>query len=279
MIYNPYIVVPVATWAVAQVSKFAIAAIKGRIDFRYLYASGGMPSVHAAVVTSLAMTSLLVDGAGSHLFGFILIFALIVMYDSFGVRRSSGEQAVALNLLLNSLGRNRFKLDVPTPHLREILGHQPREVSVGAAYGIILASLFNWDHLGAVNSFLTAVPGTKELIGFVIGFALIVAGGIAARLFMAKRWRKSQVMKRFRKHVFQATQTIGWLGLLSVLFVYERASYLAWRLWPLAIATAGAAWAVWILTGSAKEVPAGLAAEEDVMRKKKWFEFSRKKRK
>ncbi|GAC1372426.1 MAG: hypothetical protein NVSMB39_6640 [Candidatus Saccharimonadales bacterium] len=275
MIYNPYIVVPVATWAITQVSKFAIAALKGRIDFRYLYASGGMPSVHAAVVTSLAMTSLLVDGAGSHLFGFILIFALIVMYDSFGVRRSSGEQAVALNLLLNSLVRNRFKLDVPTPHLREILGHQPREVSVGAIYGIVLAGLFNWDHLGGLSDFLIAVPGIKEIWIYLAAFALIMIGGIATRITLARRWRKSQVMKRFRKHIFQATQTIGWIGLLSVLFIYERASYLAWRLWPLFIVAAGLVWAIWILTGSAKEVPAGLAAEEDSMRKKKWFTTKR----
>lgn len=91
MAYNPYIIVPFATWAVAQISKFAIAAFRGRIDFRYLYASGGMPSVHSAVVCSLAMTALLVDGVGSHLFGFTAIFAAIVMYDSFGVRRSAGE--------------------------------------------------------------------------------------------------------------------------------------------------------------------------------------------
>lgn len=271
MIYNPYIVVPAAAWAIAQVSKFAIAAIKGRIDFRYLYASGGMPSVHSAVVTSLATTALLVDGADSHLFGFTLIFALIVMYDSFGVRRSSGEQAVVLNLLLNNLVRNKFKLDAATPHLREILGHQPREVSVGAVYGIVLAMLFNYDRLGSFGAFFTAVPGLKEIIVYTAVFALLIIGGIVARWLMARRWRKSQVMKRFRKHVFQASQTIGWVGLLSVLFVYERASYLAWRLWPVTVLAAGAVWAVWILTGSAKEVPAGLAAEADIMRKKKWF--------
>jgi acid phosphatase family membrane protein YuiD len=271
LIYNPYIVVPAATWAIAQVSKFAIAAIKGRIDFRYLYASGGMPSVHSAVVTSLTMTSLLVDGAGSHLFGFILIFALIVMYDSFGVRRSTGEQAVVLNLLLSNLTRNRFKLDAVPPHLREILGHQPREVSVGALYGIVLATLFNWDHLGRFGEFFTSVPGKRELIAYIGVFGLIILAGIAVRWILAARWRKSQVMKRFRKHIFQATQTIGWVGLVAALFIYERASYLAWRLWPVLVLAGGAAWAVWILTGSAKEVPAGLAAEENIMRKKKWF--------
>ncbi len=99
MAYNPYIVVPLATWAVSQVAKFAVAAFKGQVDFKYLYSSGGMPSVHSAVVCSLAMTALLVDGTSSHLFGFTLIFAAVVMYDSFGVRRSSGEQAAAINTM------------------------------------------------------------------------------------------------------------------------------------------------------------------------------------
>lgn len=276
MIYNPYIVVPVATWAVAQVSKFAIAAIRGRIDFRYLYASGGMPSVHSAVVTSLTITAFLVDGADSHLFGFILIFALIVMYDSFGVRRSTGEQAVALNLLLNNLVRNKFKLDVPAPHLREILGHQPREVSVGALYGAVLACLFNVDRLGSFGTFFTTVPAMREFWGYVGGFGLLIIGGIVVRWILAARYRKSKVMKVFRGHVFRATQTIGWIGLVTTLFIFERASYLSWRLWPVLVLAAGAIWGTWILTGSVKEVPAGLAAEENQMRKLKWF--GRKKR-
>ncbi len=271
MDYNPYIVVPAATWAIAQISKFAIAAIKGRIDFRYLYASGGMPSVHSAVVSSLAVTALLVDGADSHLFGFALIFALIVMYDSFGVRRSSGEQAVMLNLLMSNMARNRFKFDAAPQPLREILGHQPREVSVGALYGIVLAMLFNWDRLDTLNNFLTTVPGQIEFYVYAGIFGLLIVGGIVTRWLLAKRWKKSQVMKRFRNNVFQASQTVGWIGLISLVFVFERATYLAWRLWPLMILAGGLAWAVWILTGSAKEVPAGLAAEENIMRKKKWF--------
>jgi acid phosphatase family membrane protein YuiD len=279
VVYNPYIVVPAATWAVAQVSKFAIAAIKGRIDFRYLYASGGMPSVHSAVVTSLAVTSFLVDGAGSHLFGFILIFAMIVMYDSFGVRRSTGEQAVVLNLLLNNLDRNRFKLDTPHPVLREILGHQPREVSVGAVFGIVLAGLFNYDRLGGLSDFFTGVPSNPEFWSYIGVFGLLVIGGAAARWILAAQYPKSKVMKKFRGHVFQATQTIGWVGLLAGVFIFERASYLAWRVWPVLLLAAGVAWAAWIVTGSAKEVPAGLAAEENQMRKRKWLNFGRKKRK
>lgn len=275
--YNPYIVVPLATWAVAQVAKFGIAAIRGKIDFRYLYASGGMPSVHSAVVCSLAVTALLVDGATSSIFGFATIFAVIVMYDSFGVRRSTGEQAVALNMLLENLDRNRFKLDAPPPRLREILGHQPREVSVGALTGVVLAGLFNYDRLGKFGDFFRVVPTRMELWVYVGIFAALVLGGVVARWVLGRMYPKSRVMKVFRMRVFTAAQTIGWLGLLSSLFIYERASYLAWRLWPGVILASGLLWAVLILTGPAKTVPAGLAAEASTRRKMKWLKFGKKR--
>jgi hypothetical protein len=262
---------------VAQVAKFAIAAMRGKIDFRYLYASGGMPSVHSAVVSSLAVTSFLVDGPGSHIFGLVIILAVIVMYDSFGVRRSAGEQAMLLNNLIANMERNRFKFEGAPPHVREILGHQPREVSVGAAVGIVLGALFNYDKLGVFATFMQTVPGQVEMWTYFGLFVLTVVGGIVVRWILARRYRKSAVMKRFRKRLFVAAEVVGWLGVVSIVFVYERANYLSWRLWPLLVLAIGAVWLVWILTGSSKEVPAGLAAEATHERKQKWLRWGRRK--
>lgn len=278
MVYNPYIVVPLATWAVAQVSKFGIAAFKGRIDLRYLYASGGMPSVHSAVVSSLAMTALLVDGVQSHLFGFAVILAVIVMYDSLGVRRAVGEQAQVINMLLDNLDRNRFKLDTPAPRPRVVLGHQPREVVVGALTGIVLAGLFNYDRLGRFGDFFQAIPSQRELWAYMGVFGLLVVAGLVVRWILARRYPKSKVMKKFRARLFTAAQTIGWLGLLSTLFVYERASYLSWRLWPVLVLAAGVYWGFWLGSRGARELPVGLAAEANHIRKMKWFNFGRKSR-
>jgi acid phosphatase family membrane protein YuiD len=277
--YNPYIIIPLAAWAVAQISKFAIAAFNGRVDFRYLYASGGMPSVHSAVVMSLATTALLVDGANSHLFGFAVIFAAIVMYDSFGVRRSSGEQAVAINMLIDSLDRNRVKLEQPGMRLREILGHQPREVTAGAALGIVLAGLFNYDKLGAFGGFLQAVPKHPEQVGYLVAFGVILIGGIVARVALKAKYPKSKVMRQLGGRVLVATQTIGWIGLFSVVLVYERASYLAWRLWPELVLAVGLIWAVWLATASYKTVPETLAKEANIARKLKWLNWGKKKKK
>lgn len=277
MIYNPYIVVPFATWAVAQIAKFAIAAFRGQIDFRYLYASGGMPSVHSAVVCSLATTALLVDGANSHLFGFAAIFAAIVMYDSFGVRRSAGEQAAAINMLIGSLGKDRVKLLQPDLKLREILGHQPREVTAGALVGIALAALFNYDRLGKLGEFFRELPTRPELLGYLIGFGVLVLGGVIAQLVLRAKYPKSKIIKQLSKRILAATQTVGWLGLLSVLLSYEHASYFVWRFWPMLIAAIAILWGLWLLTTSYRVVPATLAVEMNTARKLKWLRWGRDK--
>jgi uncharacterized protein len=277
--YNPYILIPLATWAIAQVLKFALAAFRGNIDFRYLYASGGMPSVHSAIVCSLATTAFLVDGPGSHLFGLTLILAAIVMYDSFGVRRSAGEQAAALNMLIDGLNRSRVKLDQPALRLREILGHQPREVAAGALLGIVLAALFNYDRLNPLTVVLQAYPPRFEVFAYAIGFGVLLIAGILVRFILAKRYRKSKTMRGLASRILVFTQTIGWLGLISSLLVYERASYLGWRLWPLFMVLIGVAWAVWLATASYKAVPEELAEEASQARKLKWLNWGKRRSK
>ncbi len=58
------------------------------------------------------------------------------MYDAMGVRRSTGEQAKTLNQLLSHLFEEN---QIPTETtVREICGHTPFQVSVGAVLGILL---------------------------------------------------------------------------------------------------------------------------------------------
>ncbi len=277
MVYNPYIVIPLATWAVAQIAKFVLAALRGKLDFRYLYASGGMPSVHSAVVCSLATTSLLLDGPGSHLFGLTAVLAAIIIYDALGVRRATGEQGEAINMLMASLDRSKIKLEQPDLRLREVLGHKPTEVIVGGIVGVLLGGFFNYDHLGALGLFLQSIPVAPELWIYAGVFGLIVIAGWAQRLVLRARYRKSATIGRLTRRIVTASQTVGWIGLFTVLFQYERASYAAWRLWPLAMLAIGLAWAISLFASSYRTVPEALAAENDQARKLKWLRWGTKK--
>lgn len=278
MYYNPYIIVPFATWIIAQTIKFCLAAWRGQLDFKYLYASGGMPSVHSAVVCSLAITALLVDGPQSHLFGFTLLFAAIVMYDSFGVRRSAGEQAVMINMIIASLESDRIKMQGPHAKLREVLGHKPAEVSVGALLGVVLGGLFNSSHLTAEMNFLSALPSKWEVLLYAAVSAGLIVVGLAVKIFMARKFRGSAVMTQLSRQLLLMTQAVGWLGLVAAFGEYQRLPLLLARGWAWSLGVALVIWAVWLVAKFSVTVPVALKEEKERERKNKWFAKKPKKR-
>ena len=124
-------------WFIASVAKIIIILIREkRFDFRKLFASGGMPSSHSATVSSLAAAVVKTDGLKSTSFAIAFMFAFIVMYDASGVRRAAGEQARILNQLVNNLSEN--KPVYLKKNLKELIGHTPLEVVVGALLGILI---------------------------------------------------------------------------------------------------------------------------------------------
>jgi acid phosphatase family membrane protein YuiD len=276
--YNPYIVIPLATWLITQSLKFGLAALRGELNFKYLYASGGMPSVHSAVVCSLATTALLLDGASSHLFGLTLIFAAIVMYDSFGVRRSAGEQAVAINMIVASLGHDRVKLNAPGLHLREVLGHSPAEVSVGAILGVALGLLFNLNYLTAQIDFITALPVHWELVAYIVLFAVTVVGGWLAAIVFRLRYKGSKIMQQVAQAILAASQTIGWLGLVVAFGQYQHLPYLSYRVWSWLLLVALLVWKLWLLQKYWRIVPEELDKERENQRKTKWLKRTKKRK-
>ena len=138
-IFNNFALICAALgWIIASLVKVAILLIKEkRLDFRKLFASGGMPSSHSATVSSLASAVAKTEGFGSTGFAVAFMFAFIVMYDASGVRRAAGEQARILNHLVNNLFEN--KPVYWKKNLKELIGHTRLEVVVGCLLGILIA--------------------------------------------------------------------------------------------------------------------------------------------
>ena len=132
---SPYIVAGVLGWVVSQATKYVIASVKSRslASYRQLYLSGRMPSAHSATVIAVLVVVGYLDGVQSGLFGLALVFASVVLYDAMMVRRSSGEQGVALSALLKEQGSK-----VPFP--RVAMGHTPLEVAVGSLLGVAVGT-------------------------------------------------------------------------------------------------------------------------------------------
>jgi len=113
------------------------------------FSTGGMPSSHSAAVAALTTGIGMLDGIQSPLFAAACIFSIIVMFDASGIRRQAGEQAVIINQLINDFqdfveGTKDWKdkkEDEKRQELKEIMGHQPIEVFVGALLGLLIAFL------------------------------------------------------------------------------------------------------------------------------------------
>ncbi len=120
--------------ALAQIVKLYIYWWKEKeLNFWHFFEAGGMPSSHSASVTALTLAIGLTLGWNSPLFTVSLVFALIVMYDATGVRRSAGKQALIINKILDDIYPNEKE---QKEKLREVLGHDPIEVVAGAALAV-----------------------------------------------------------------------------------------------------------------------------------------------
>jgi len=132
---NKTIVVPTVAWFIAQAIKVIGTIIsEKRLDFTRLVGSGGMPSSHSSLVVSLSTVVGKNHGWDSSLFGITVAFALIVMYDDAGIRRAAGKQARVLNKLIFS-HNHKIHFD---EKLKELLGHTPLEVFMGAVLGLFI---------------------------------------------------------------------------------------------------------------------------------------------
>ena len=134
---NDVLAACVIAWAAAQLSKPLIHYVHTRrLNLRYFVTAGGMPSTHSAVVVALATRVGIDTGLSSVPFALAAIFATVVMYDAAGVRRAVSLQARVLNRMLTEMiEAQHFNEE----RLRELIGHTPFEVFVGALLGALSA--------------------------------------------------------------------------------------------------------------------------------------------
>ncbi|MBC7765008.1 MAG: divergent PAP2 family protein [Hyphomonadaceae bacterium] len=135
---NPVITACILAWFIAQLLKvlFVLLSTK-KMDFSRFVGSGGMPSSHSAFVVSLATAVGKIYGVESAYFAIAFVLAMVVMYDATNVRRAAGQQAKILNMMMEHYQDN--DPEFMGKKLKELLGHTPFEVVVGALLGITVS--------------------------------------------------------------------------------------------------------------------------------------------
>ena len=127
----------------AQIIKFIIFTIKERhINFKIFTTTGGMPSAHSAGVMGLATSVGIINGFDSIEFAIAIGFAMVTMYDAAGVRRAAGKTAACLNRMMDDF----YNHDVQAigGKLKELLGHTPFEVIMGALFGVAFSFIYHF---------------------------------------------------------------------------------------------------------------------------------------
>lgn len=145
LINNPIFLSAFFSWFLAQFIKTLIEMSRRRsstskdLVATLLWRTGGMPSSHSSLVTSLATSIGYVEGLDSPLFILALFYGILTIRDALGVRRAAGTQAQALNQLGEDL---RHKIEVRFKPVKEVHGHTAAEVAIGILLGFFIALAF-----------------------------------------------------------------------------------------------------------------------------------------
>ncbi|MBF2047797.1 divergent PAP2 family protein [Leptolyngbya sp. 7M] len=135
---NHILTIALIACLLAQVLKLLIELVRhGKVTFRTLVETGGMPSAHSALVTALATGVGQTMGWASAEFAIAFVFAIIVMYDAAGVRQAAGKQARILNQIVDEFFRENSTFN--EDRLKELLGHTPVQVFAGSALGVLVS--------------------------------------------------------------------------------------------------------------------------------------------
>lgn len=138
---NPYLLVPIMSWGIAQVLKAVInLGVTRRWDFERLFGDGGMPSGHSATVSALATYCALSIGPDSVEFAISMILAIIVCHDATGVRQEAGKHALLIDQIINSFD-DIYKEKIPEIKLKKFVGHTFMQVFAGVVIGVAIALL------------------------------------------------------------------------------------------------------------------------------------------
>lgn len=135
------ILVSIIAAILAQVIKAIINGFRDKFSWRDLVTYGGMPSSHAALVTSLALMAGLTDGWDSAAFAIALFLAILIIRDAGGYRMEMSKHAVELNKIISKMSANQptnTAMPVETPFLKERIGHTAWELFYGCVVGVVV---------------------------------------------------------------------------------------------------------------------------------------------
>jgi len=126
---------------IIQIVKVIIDLIRyKRFYMGHIFASGGFPSFHSGLASSVTMLVRLQYGFSSVLFATAFAFSVLFAYDAMNLRYETGQHALYINDLRLQLQTILQKKEKGL--LKERIWHTPREVVWWIIFGSILTYIF-----------------------------------------------------------------------------------------------------------------------------------------
>ena len=132
-----YITTAFTGWFATQSIKVCLNIVlhrKGSLSFKYFFTSGGIPSVHTALSSSVVCVIGLKEGIDTAIFGLGMVMLAVVIYDAMGVRHATGENTKAIRSII---WQSQYEYDVGKLSLHLGAGHTIYQIFVGLIVGVL----------------------------------------------------------------------------------------------------------------------------------------------
>ena len=139
----PPIFIVLLVGVIIQFVKIIIDSIvEKRICLNHIFISGGFPSFHTWVASSVTVLALLADWIWSVSFAIALTFSMLFAYDAMNLRYQTWKHAEYLNAIRRDLQENFLMSEQRKSKLKERLWHTPMEVMWGFIFWVVLTFVF-----------------------------------------------------------------------------------------------------------------------------------------
>lgn len=134
----PLLWASLASMALAQLLKpFLDVVFRRPLRWQRAFDTGGMPSSHTSLVTTLTLGVGATEGTATSVFAVTLVFSLYFVFEATGLRQEVGQQARILNDMIDELlAHHTVRPD--EERLRELVGHTWAEVLGGVVVGVVV---------------------------------------------------------------------------------------------------------------------------------------------
>ena len=137
LIHRPYLVAILAGVAAQVIKVLSFLVVEKKVNYRRFVQTDGSPNMHSATMSALALNVGFLDGFDSVVFTLAMCLAIMVMVDTWNVKRAYSKQQEVLLLLIDRWSTKHATWGKS----RKALSYTPLDVLSGAALGAVITLL------------------------------------------------------------------------------------------------------------------------------------------